>query len=579
MRTKAGPDGPIVDPHAARLRYSVDMKRQGGEISGGRARGPWTLATLGLALVACGDGGAASADAASASASTGAAETTAADATEPTGATTSMSAATSTSPPTSTTADATGPTTGAGEPVCGDGLVDAGEDCDDANTEDRDGCSNACKTGYVPDPVTLGLDLPLVVPVLRVDVGGQQIMKDIDVAGHIEVFEAHDGTLADLDAVAPTLSAPIAFQGRGNFTWTLPKKGYAFELQDSGGNGLDVSILGLPPGSDFALYACYPDKTCMRNALVFALGQELGVWSPRTRFVELILDGDYKGLYMVWERVRRDNTRCDVDKPAKTASEGDVSGGYILRHEGGGKGQETIDGVNYNRDFATASGRIYTYHYPDVDDLTPEQTAALTGRIQAFEDAMMTDPADHAAWIDVQSWVDHGIVEELTNNWDGYVHSVYMAIEAEEDGGLLHMGPLWDYDLAFANGNVTGYNCATDNWSYQNVRPFPDDVPTYWLDLYADPEFQRSFKCRWQDLRDGAISLETFTARIDAWKTFTAAARVRDQAKWNTVGMQIFPNCFSAPTYDGEVDMLLAWIDARITWLDGQVAAMPGTCP
>ncbi len=67
MRTKAGPDGPIVDPHAARLRYSVDMKRQGGEISGGRARGPWTLATLGLALVACGDGGAASAGAPGAS--------------------------------------------------------------------------------------------------------------------------------------------------------------------------------------------------------------------------------------------------------------------------------------------------------------------------------------------------------------------------------------------------------------------------------------------------------------------------------------------------------------------------------
>ena len=534
-----------------------------------------------LAL-ACGDDGAADPTATtgtSSPSSPSSPSTAATTTTEPTSTTTTADVPTTTADVSTTAGDTTETPTTAPPPTCGDGIVDDGEDCDDANAENLDGCSNACARGYIPDPVTMGLDLPAVLPVLRIDVGGQPVQKDIDVAGQIQIFENHDGTLTDLDTAPPSLSTKVAFQGRGNFTWTLPKKGYAFELQDSGGNGLDVSILGLPPGSDFALYACYPDKTCMRNALVFALGQELGVWSPRTRFVELILDGDYKGLYMVWERVRRDNTRCDVDKPAKTASEGDVSGGYILRHEGGGKGQETIDGVNYNRDFATASGRIYTYHYPDVDDLTPEQTAALTGRIQAFEDAMMTDPADHAAWIDVQSWVDHGIVEELTNNWDGYVHSVYMAIEAEEDGGLLHMGPLWDYDLAFANGNVTGYNCATDNWSYQNVRPFPDDVPTYWLDLYADPEFQRSFKCRWQDLRDGAISLETFTARIDAWKTFTAAARVRDQAKWNTVGMQIFPNCFSAPTYDGEVDMLLAWIDARITWLDGQVAAMPGTCP
>lgn len=499
---------------------------------------------------------------------------------------------TSTSDPTTTTTDiptttATASTSGdptdapttASPPICGDGEVDDGEDCDDANAENLDGCSNACRKGYIPDPVTMGQDLPSVLPVLRIDVGGQPIEKDIDVTGQIQIFEDHDGTLTDLDTATPSLSTRVGFQGRGNFTWTLPKKGYAFELQDSAGDDLDVSILGLPPGSDFALYACYPDKTCMRNALVFALGQELGVWHPRTRFVELILDGDYKGLYMVWERVRRADTRCDVDKPAKTASEGDVSGGYILRHEGAGKGQETIDGVNYDRDFTTASGRIYTYHYPDVDKLTPEQTAALTGRIQSFEDAMQTDPAGHAAWIDVRSWVDHGIVEELTNNWDGYVHSVYMAIEAEEDGGLLHIGPLWDFDLAFANGNVTGYNCATDNWSHQNVRPFPDDVPTYWHDLYADPEFQRNFKCRWQDLRGGAISLATFTARIDAWETFTAAARARDQAKWNTIGMQIFPNCFSGATYDEEVAMLLAWIDARITWLDGQVAAMPGACP
>lgn len=546
---------------------------KGGEISRGRARVGRMTATLGLALVACGDGGTATADTASPSTSSAAATSTA-DATDP-----STTAATSTATPTSTAADATGPETTAADPVCGDGLVDEGEDCDDANTEDRDGCSNACEAGYVPDPVTLGLDLPLVVPVLRVDVGGQEVKKDVDVAGHIEVFEDHDGTLADLDAVAPTLSAPIAFQGRGNFTWTLPKKGYAFELQDAGGSGVDLTMLGFPPGSDFALYACYTDKTCMRNALVFALGQQLGRWSPRTRFVELILDGEYLGLYMVWERIRRDATRCDVDKPAKTAGEGDVSGGYIIRHEGGGKGPETVDGVTYERDFSVDSGLVYTYHYPGADKQSPEQTAYIQQYMQDFENAIAADPTDHAAWIDVGSWVDRGVVEELTNNWDGYVHSIYMTKDSSEDGGLLGMGPLWDFDLAFANGNVTGYNCNTDNWAHQIARPAPDQMPAYWLALYADPAFQRAFKCRWQELRAGPIALDTFEARVEAWVDFTADARVRDQARWNTVGMSIFPNCFSKPTYEEEVAALLAWINARIAWLDGQVAALPGACP
>ncbi len=538
-------------------------------------RAPWQFSwqpLVALAL-ACGD---------SSTTDESTTATTTSPATAPLTTSTTTAEPTTGDPATSTTSEpsdtTTAPTT-APAPACGDGVVDDGEDCDDANLENLDGCSNACASGYIPDPVTMGQDLPAVLPVLRVDVGGQPVMKDIDVIGTIQLFEDHAGTLEDLDVATPTLSTRVAFQGRGNFTWTLPKKGYAFELQDAAGMDLETPILGLPAGSDFALYACYTDKTCMRNALVFALGQEFGVWHPRARFVELILDGQYHGLYMLWERVRRDETRCDVDKPAKTMTDGDITGGYILRHEGGGKGQETIDGVPYDRDWAAASGRIYTYHYPDVDKLSPEQTTHIHDRIDAFESAIQTDPADHAAWIDVQSWVDHGILEELTNNWDGYVHSVYMVQASAADGGLLHMGPLWDFDLAFANGNVTGYNCATDNWSHQNVRPFPDDVPSYWLALYADPEFQRAFKCRWQSLRSGPISLATFQARVDAWKSFTAAARARDNARWNTIGMNIFPNCFSHPTYDEEVAALLAWIDARITWLDGQVGAMPGTCP
>ncbi|MBL8969389.1 MAG: CotH kinase family protein, partial [Myxococcales bacterium] len=294
-------------------------------------------------------------------------------------------------------------------PVCGDGVVDAEEACDDGNSEDRDGCSNVCARGYVPDPVTMGIGLPGVLPVLRVNVGGQTIEKDVEIPGTIEVFEAHDGTLADLDQVTPTLSSKIVFEGRGNFTWTLPKKGFALELQDELGAAVDLEVLGMPAGSDFALYACYTDKTCMRNALVFALGQELGRWSPRTRFVELFIDGDYRGLYMLWERVRRAETRCDVDKPAATAMDGDVSGGYILRHEGGGKGPEVVDGVMYTQDFVTASGLVYTYHYPSAAKLSAEQSAYLPAYMQDFEAALAMQPGDYADWIDVGSWVDHAI--------------------------------------------------------------------------------------------------------------------------------------------------------------------------
>lgn len=430
---------------------------------------------------------------------------------------------------------------------------------------------DAGPTGYQPDPVTMGEQLPPVIPVIKVRVNGQPIERDVPVPGTLEIFEEHDGTLTDLATRTPTFTSPIAFEGRGNFTWSLPKKGYAFELQDGAGADVERALLGLPPGSDFALYACYTDKTCLRNALVFAIGQQLGRWSPRTRFVELYIDDSYRGLYMVWERIRRDRDRVDLPSPAATAAAGDLTGGYIVRHEGNGEGG--------GADFTTASNVIYTFHYPRPEVITAEQQQYIRGAFQRFEDALAAAPADYAAVIDEASWIDRSIVEEVTNNWDGYVHSIYMTKDADADGGRVGMGALWDFDLAFANGNVTGYNCRTDTWAYQIVRGYPDDVPDYWLALLAEPGFQRAWKCRYQALRATALAPSTFDARIATWVAFTAAARARDQATWPTIGQPVFPNCTTQPSYEAELTYLRTWITDRLAWLDAQAAAMPGTCP
>jgi hypothetical protein len=439
--------------------------------------------------------------------------------------------------------------------ACGGGggspPVDAGDALDAPDDTD------AGPAGFVPDPVTMGENLPAVIPVIKIAIGGATPQLDVEIPGTITIYEQHDGTLTDLATRTPTLPAtPIAFQGRGNFTWSLPKKGYAFELQDGAGDALKRSILGLPDGADFALYACYTDKSCLRDALVYAVGQELGRWSPRTRFVELYIDDDYRGLYMVWERIRRDDTRVDIS-----------STGYIIRKEGGPEG----DGS----DFTTDSNTYYRYHYPKSDVITAAQRTYAHDAWNAMETSIAANPAAYASVIDETSWADRAIVEEVTNNWDGYVHSIYMT----KDGGVITMGPLWDFDLAFGNGNVTGYNCRTDNWAYLIQRGYPDDVPAYWLSLWADAGFQHAWKCRYQALRVDALATATFDARIATWVTFTAAARARDQARWPTIGTHVFPNCTDQPSYDAEITYLRGFISARLAWLDGQANQMPGACP
>jgi hypothetical protein len=439
--------------------------------------------------------------------------------------------------------------------ACGGGGT--GGSTPDAAGDDAADDGDAGPTGFVPDPVTMGENLPAVIPVIKIAIGGATPQLDVEIPGTITIYEDHDGTLTDLATRTPSLPAtPIGFQGRGNFTWSLPKKGYAFELQDGAGGARKRSILGLPAGADFALYACYTDKSCLRDALVYAVGQQLGRWSPRTRFVELYVDDDYRGLYMVWERIRRDDARVDIS-----------SGGYIIRKEGGPEG----DGS----DFTTDSNTYYRYHYPKSDVITADERTYARDAWNAMELAIAATPAAYASVIDETSWVDRAIVEEVTNNWDGYVHSIYMT----KDGGVIHMGPLWDFDLAFGNGNVTGYNCRTDTWAYQIQRGAPDDVPAYWRSLWADDGFRHAWKCRYQALRTGALADATFDARITAWVAFTAAARARDQARWPTIGVHVYPNCTDQPSYDAEIAYLRGFITARLAWLDGQANQMPGACP
>ncbi len=294
---------------------------------------------------------------------------------------------------------------------------------------------------YTPDPVTIGLNLPKVVPVIWIDVGGAAIMKE---------------------------------------------------------------------------------------ALSYAIAQGLGRWSPRTRFVELFLDGKYQGLYLLIEKVRRDRDRLPLPKVAATAAEGDITGGFTFHHEGAGNG-----GIN---DFSATSKLKYTYDYPKADEITPEQTAYLKAAVNKME-AALKPTADFANVIDVASWVDYTVMQEVANNWDGYARSVHFAKLPSALGGRVMVRPLWDFDLAFGNGGVnyivagvvrTNYSCRTDNWSYKNGRPGVDGVPPYWPRLQADPSFQAALKCRWTEVRKGTLSSASFDTRIATWTAFTASARRRD---------------------------------------------------
>ena len=238
--------------------------------------------------------------------------------------------------------------------------------------------------------------------------------------------------------------------------------------------------------------------------------------------VELTLNGDYRGIYILSEAIKRGEQRVNISKLKKSDIAGrDVTGGYILR----------ID--TYDQDDATfvskvpgigegnmTSQVIWSCIYPKKKKLQPEQFAY----IQQFVDSMeltiqsedFADPVrGYAHFIDVSSFVDYFIHTELSLNADGYKRSAYFykeKLHADGTGGKLVAGPVWDYNLAYGNCNFANAN-KIDAWCFEGASNNP--TPALWQRLLQDPAFRKAVKIRYKTLRKSVLSDKAINAYID----------------------------------------------------------------
>jgi len=453
------------------------------------------------------------------------------------------------------------------DPPGDDDVGPADDDTADGD-DDVTGDDDVEEPEHVPGAEYVPFDVP---PVLLVHVGGD-IPADVKIDGLLELIEDHDGSLLDLADAPRSWEGRIGIEIRGQTSSGFPKKSYNFEARDADGDDIDVTLLGMPDESDWVLYGPYSDKTFLRNILVYRLGSELGRWQPRTRIVELFIDEEYQGVYVVIEKIKRDAGRVDIARPAATAAEGDLTGGYIFKREGAGQ----------NEGWTSAHQIVWDHHYPRHEDITGEQDAYLQSYVDAFESTMLgpdfaNPQLGYRAWIDVPSWVDFAIMQEISRNIDGYKKSSYYHKAADPDGGLLHMGPLWDFNIAFANVNycdgwLTDGLVVYTNWCFA----WPDEYTPWWERLMEDPAFTTDLRCRWEELRGDVLSMAHIDALIDEELAQLVEAEPRDHVLWPVIGEYLWPNYFVGESYTEEVDFLRGWIDARLLWLDGN---LPGVCP
>ncbi|MDR1097768.1 MAG: CotH kinase family protein [Tannerella sp.] len=331
----------------------------------------------------------------------------------------------------------------------------------------------------------------------------------------------------------------LRIRGRGNATWGYPKKPYKLKLDGKAG------LLGMGEDRDWALLANYCDKSLMRTSIAFKLSELLDFpWTPKARFVELVLNGEYLGNYQLSESITRGDQRVNIPK-----------NGYLIERDGYYR-QEPVW-------FETATrGYGYSFKHPDTDDLTEAQLNCIRDYLNEFEAVLVSgtfnDPLDgYAKYIDSESFARWFLFQQLLANMDT---NVYLTKEDDGDSRLL-MGPVWDFEWSIGIG-----------W-YDGPRPRPADYYVwesgafYYDRLLQDPAFTSAVKARWQQLD----VTQDILRHIDETEKLLQQSQALNFQRWDILNVRVSVGGIPLDSYEKEVACDRAFFISHMNWLHAAI--------
>ena len=375
----------------------------------------------------------------------------------------------------------------------------------------------------------------------------------------------------------------IGIEIRGESSQMFDKKSYGFETWDENYEDKDVSLIGFPEEEDWILYGPFSDKSLIRNKLIYSLSNLMGMYASKTEFCELTINNDYKGVYVFMEKLKRDKNRINIEKLTESdIDENLITGGYIIKIDKSDQEDGSYSDFNSFESKYDVFGDIngekkirFNYEYPKPEDIHANQKEYISNYIDLFEDALLSnnfkDPElGYNKYIDDDTFIDFFILNELSNNVDGYRLSTFLTKNRDEK---LKIGPIWDFNLSFGNADYCGGD-RYDLWAYKfNERCLGDywNVPFWWDKLLEDENFVSKLKSRWNDLRTNILSNENILSLVNTdysiLKNETDAAN-RNFNRWQIFGIYIWPNSFIGNSYYEEINFLKDWISQRTAWLD-----------
>lgn len=422
------------------------------------------------------------------------------------------------------------------------------------------------------------------LPLLLVETFGQEINTEFKIMAQLGAIDNGPGQRNDVNDPFNNYDGLIGIKYRGSSSLSFPKKGYSLETQKPDLSNNNVELLGLPRENDWVLHGPYSDKSLMRNALAYRLAESFMEYAPRTRFCELLINGEYQGVYLLVERIKRDKDRLDIAKLEPGITGGDeLTGGYIVKKDKFDD-DDRVFTSNYPAQTDAWQQTWYVISYPKPQHINEAQAAYIEQHIHNFEDVLLSagyrdSLLGYRPWIDVESFIDFLLVQELSRNVDGYRISTYLYKDRDSRDGRLKMGPMWDFNLGFGNVDYcTG--AGTEGWAYRFNDFCPEDfwiIDFWWNRLLDDPWFECQLQQRWDELREDQLSDQHLSFMIDSMAGLLDEAQQRNFEQWPVLDEYVWPNPQWGLSYQQELDYLKSWVLARVQWIENELSSID--CP
>lgn len=350
-----------------------------------------------------------------------------------------------------------------------------------------------------------------------------------------------------------------AIKGRGNFTWSLAKKPYQIKFDAS------TPVLGLPTAKTWILLANHADASLLRNKTAYDLAIEFGMAaSPDSRFVDLTINGEYQGNYLLSEKVEVKKNRLELSDP----------GGLMLELDNG-------YGVAEDFHFTTSRSKTIFVLKDAVADVSDPLDAPLAqsytdtqAYLEEFESRLYAADPDWAAissMIDVESFIKYHFVFELSANPEIPMSSVYFWRNGPND--VLHAGPVWDFDSAFASYAMESLGGDPRQDYVKNAQFLRNQGNGWFSEMFRNEEFAALVAKFYDEELQGKV--DAVVAKLDANAAAISASAEANFQRWNNVLGR--PSVFSANrtlavSWQGEVAYLRGWLTKRV----GHLAAVYG---